>query len=155
MERKRSKGVTVLGVLTIIFSLTSIPAWNYKDFSTIYNSFPHFIILILFIYTILYVPLGIIAGIGILKLNNIARKLAITITAINLFIFVLTVFGLDGIKAFIQKEYQGVNLTNIIPEATFLNICLGVIYFGFTIGFIYEIIYLYFFTRPKIKEQFK
>jgi len=136
MEKKRSKGVTVFGILLIcspliislvavilLLTFTSIPLKFFLK-ATIKTWMSN--------YSILIFLAKIFLGVGVLKLKEWARKLVIVFAGVGL-------FGLL-INCYIKSDIIFTdNLTLVIMLLSFIEVSL----------------FLYFFTRPKVKEQFK
>ena len=125
MEKKRSKGITILGWYFIIFSIFGFLGNLYFFIGT-----PPLEILLkwLFLVQALGSLLLLFIGINILKLKELWRKIAICYFAyILLLIISISFYSKDIIT-------------------TLLKHVLEIIIWSFII---------YFITRPKVKEQFK
>jgi len=133
MEKKRSKGITLVAIFSIMVGLYFL----YEKHSGIHY-LPQLIeakqwlvlsgILIDFLY--------IIAGIGLLRRLNWSRKLFIFIT----FVFLIGV---------IRSSFYLIMNDMIAQYSPILMVRLFMI---MSILFVFSLIYL---TRPKVKEQFK
>ncbi|NQT22178.1 MAG: hypothetical protein HQ579_01935 [Candidatus Omnitrophica bacterium] len=178
MDKKRSKGVTFLGWFFIVTSLLSMltllsPKHYIKLQGSLYNQ-------IEFLYFTIVPFFCLFAGIYILKLKNWARKLGILIYSVSLvftitqFIFIGSSMQKESFREFMQEgmglkieaqkqeiikkykpEYQQEaiqnreKMSNVIIEV--LPIFLYVI---MSLVIVWNAFIIYFFTRPKVKEQF-
>jgi len=130
MFRKRSIGVTIFGFLIVIGGIIGF-FWNFIFYLYLYRFGDIRIVLLrtFVIFCNTMIILSIIYGIGILRLKEWARKMAIIVSAAILIIYPLLIFIFN--VSFVR-----------------LNILAIVITLGFPLGIIY------FFTRPNIKKQF-
>ena len=126
MKKKRSVGVTAFGIIGIILSLSFLI--NFNMGSLIWT------ICFLFLYFYL------------LKLKNWARLWLIIINGvpvvISIIINILFLFSLSGSKIAILFK-------NAFPKNTILALIITIIVHFYLLGF------LIFFTRSKVKEQFR
>ena len=134
MEKKRSVGLIIFGILALITPILL-----------------HFGILLLFFRAItlfklnplgfilnrLYMLSWLIAGVGILALKIWARKLVIALSLIGI---LGTVFVMWIIFPLILEEKATIELMGILH-------CLAVS--------LYYLIFTFYFTRNKVKDQFK
>lgn len=168
---KRPAGVTILGILIIIGSVLSLlsaqEAWKYNP--PISN----------YLYVIV-VPLSIVVGVFLLKLKNWARLAIIVISIIvSVETLITAPHALNMIKEydmsrFKKSFYDGIERgqKNRKPDApemtkqqiealeqkamTFVKKGIG-IYMMVMLMFslIFNCIAIFYFTRPKVKEQFQ
>jgi branched-subunit amino acid ABC-type transport system permease component len=180
MEKRRSKGVTIFGVIYLLGSIfNSIALFgsicSYYWFKNAQNlpfafNLPWWYPIFAFVLLIIMIG-GIIVSIGVLKLLPWARILIIILATFGLlagfinkpsmsFRQVATVEiqpdeEASRIKAKLGKQMEKIPpmseaiTLNINTAITTANIFLIIIYFSFLGGSIY------FFTRPKVREQFK
>ena len=129
MRNKRSRGVTFFGWFFIIVSILSIlTTFDVKATRRLIQDYGFLFSLFSLLADMAY----LVAGIYLLKLSEIARKSIILLGIISL-IAVPYFFIFDG------KKHAG-NYAWIAAAFVFV---------------ILEVIPLYFFTRPEVKEQFK
>jgi len=131
MEKKRSKGITILASIIIISGVISISL----SLLTIYR-YPRFIPS--FLYVISWGTLIIASGIGLLKLKKWARILTLILVAIKMPQICI------GSFTDVQRMF-----TNPVAIGTIMA-AIGITLVSLMPG----IIVLYYFTRPKVKEQF-
>jgi hypothetical protein len=158
--RRRSIGVTVFSFLLIASSIMHVHklivdvAW-YAD---TYSYMPAWMILLRYSFSWLQRVLGILAAVGLLALNDAARKLAI---AIGIFT-ILTVYWKHPYIAykahaeFLDDRFgllfhqlgapAGFKISSYTMAAVVLNGSLDVIFCATLI---------YFLTRPVVRDQFK
>ena len=77
MEKKRSKGVTIFGILIIVGSLYQVLGLRFSDYRFLFQPLPEGVIMLRFSISAILLILGIITGIGLLGLKNIFRKIAL------------------------------------------------------------------------------
>lgn len=146
MDRKRSVGVTIISGVEILFSLPKfLSIFFIGSLSSIFNLW-NFICIFLIPFTIF------ITGMLTYKLNKIGRQ-----TNIILGIIMLTL----SIPHIINPIARPTLLRSIGSSfAQFLEPTYGFLPFSFDFYIIktlpiLSVILIYFFTRPKVKEQFK
>lgn len=165
MERKRSKGVTFWGWAFIILSAIGLlleirPHAEYQIYGIGFRFFS-------IISSVAY----LICGIFILKLNEIARKAVIILGIISILsipIYLKPIINKGSSESIYIKqkiriteqmkpEYQQKALEDLAKTRKITEKILPIVFiviFG-TPLLILELIPIYFFTRPKVKEQFK
>lgn len=159
MERKRSRGVTIFAWLMIILNIiVLLSSFDFKTMFECFKSFPRLLIWGMVFYGIISSLLGIFSGFGLLRLKDLARQIGIVINSIDL-LFGLPVFffSLNDIMQYsynsavstIAKSPTGLDI-NMVTNSIFYSII-----FMSWVLFILSLSFIYFFTRPKIKEQFK
>ena len=155
MEKKRSIGVTIFAWLIIIVSgLLLLGSFDFKAHTKLFQSFPKNLNICLFAYGIASLAIGVIAGIGLIRLKEIMRKVIVGINLLDVLSGIpVLLFSLNDIKQYAYRAAAETNsqvsidvLANI---AFYIIICFAI----FTIAF--SMLIIYFFTRPKVKEQFK
>ncbi|MFC1548922.1 hypothetical protein ACFL5E_03075 [Candidatus Omnitrophota bacterium] len=144
-----SKGVRVCGIAIIVFGIYNLLGVGaYKQFSMMFQPLPKIIILSLYLFTVFYGICGVYCGTKILRLEDWARKVIVALTTINVISSLLlnrTVMA--NFKVFIQTEQS-----RVPPEiASDIYIYAVVLTAVVTI---FELSIIYFFTRPKVIEQF-
>ncbi len=174
MDKKRSKGVTIFGIIFIIFGLIGLLSSACPKGAATCSLYSRPL------FSLLSSGLGIVSGIFILRLKEWARKLEIILRLALIVLFIPSLFGFSKInkmiaspdakqeleKAFaasmqdnfkmykpeyqeqIRREYES-NYNSIIK-------ILPIIMFVFwSLALIWYIAIIYFFTRPRVREQFK
>lgn len=164
MEKKRSKGVTFWGWVFIIFAIIGLlSVINPKQQIQFYG------IGMLFLHVITSLAY-LICGIYLLKLNNSARKAAIILGIISIIVIpvylkpLLTQMNSDDyylkkkqlIIEQMKPEFQQKALTNLEKgrEISKKGLPILIMVIVALPWLIFELIPIYFFTRPKVKEQF-
>jgi hypothetical protein len=155
---KRSKGVTILAWVSIIFcSLALLGSFDIQGMFKAYQSFSRGWIIALVIYGFLSSIIGIVAGIGILKLRDVMRKIKVGINVLD-FIIGVPVYFLSFESA--KKYYYETAIAELgkHPELNpdvFQNL-IGTSYMLIVvIALALTILNIYFFTHPKVKAQFR
>jgi len=142
MEKKRSVGVTLLGIIFILLGLPSLLIALLAGISGYYGKGLKLLIDIFMRIIFIGTPGALIfSGIGLLSLKKWGRICAI-ITAIAISL-VLCGYGIAG---FIVKS-SSIDKSCISWDISFTRFC-----FFSALFFLLVIFYL---TRPKVKEQFK
>jgi hypothetical protein len=130
MEKKRSVGVTVFGILFIVQSIIILILAVIEYLVTASygaTAFP--------VARLIYIILLLLVGLGLLGLKSWAEKLILFII-VPLFVIALPYFQFIKLKGL---DTPKINLARFIEA----------------IRILYGMLLLYFFTRPKVKEQFK
>ena len=126
MEKKRSKGVTILSIAIILYSLLFILA--FLIFPLIQNGKPQEMPLLLVVFCLL------VSSFAILKLKPWSRYWIIVLMS--------GVIGRSLVSILlVYFRGQGVSIQNVVAE--------------YGIDWVMAISSIYFLTRPKVKEQFK
>jgi hypothetical protein len=157
---RRSTGVTVFAFLLIVSSIMHIHKLivNVSWYVDTYSYLPPWLIVLRYSFSWLQRALGILAAVGLLALNDTARKLAI---AIGIFT-ILTIYWKHPYIAykahteFLDSRFgllfhqlgapAGFKISSYAMAAVVLNCALDVMFCG---------ILIYFLTRPVVKKQFK
>ena len=159
MEKKISKGVKIFAWLMIVLNIIMfLSALDYKTFFDCFRSFDKNFIILMIVYSILASIIGIIAGIGLLRLNEAMRKIGIVINSLDfLFGVPLFYFALRDIKQYSYAIVLSQGLEEIIKSDinSFANVIFYSIVFISYVTFGLNLLLIFFFTRPKVKEQFK
>jgi len=156
MEKKRSVGVMVIGIIMLVYSGQCLIIWR-EDLKCLFNPLGWIMAFILS-HHILDGFIYMVAGVFIFMQRNWARKFAI-VSSIILFLAYLP----TAIKALIiPAAFDPSNFFYIQPEifgvsayssASFFSIALAV---GMTyIPLILYCFFIFYLTRPNVKEQFK
>lgn len=147
---KRSRGVTIIAWIIILWAVLALPGvldlkGNFKEQAPYVAPWANHI---LNIYSLTYVIIQIVIGIGLLRLKRWARKGILILFIIGLFeLFIRTPFVLNTLP--IPPEIPRGELTDIIKhgmvkDVLFFIILMGCSYFGM----------IFFFMRPSVKQQF-
>lgn len=164
MERKRSAGVTILGIVFIIFGFFGLlnvlrPQQSIQFYG-----------IAVFVFSAAISITTLICGIFILKLEERARKTAILLSVASIIFIpiylksIISAFNnaeiLERQKAAIiqqyKPEYQQKMLADLeeaqkISKKVLPFFIMGIGIFQLSLG----LIPIYFFTRPKVREQFQ
>lgn len=158
-NKKCSTGVAVFGWLMIIINaFLLLAALNIKGFFEAYKFLHKNFVIALYTYSIISAVTAIVAGIGILKLKEILRKIGVFINSLDVLQGIpLFFFTVKGLKEYFYTETISAMPPEVPQSATTM---VANISFYFTVILIWgliglSILFIYFFTRPKVKEQFK
>jgi len=157
-KKKRSKGVTIFVWLMLVVGVGTMLGLDSKTFFATYKFLPQGMTLALYGYSIISVIVGFVSIIGILWLRDGMRKAAIVINALDVLSGLPFFFCIKGLR---QSTYEMAQTT--IKEHSFQFMSLDelakVEFYSTLISafgvMILSLIFIWFFTRPKVKEQFK
>jgi len=170
MEEKRSAGVTILGWLFIIGGVFGLLGnINAKNYFQIMGT--GLLAYLTFFLSIAIAFGNIVGGMFILKLKSWARKLAIILCLVNivlvLFNFKLVPASLSKVEETYKKdqqliyekykpEYQQQALEQLRKTKELTDKATQMVMPIMTaIAVVWNIFIIYFFTRPKVQEQFE
>ena len=145
MDKKRSKGVTILAWLsfmTVLFGLLTF--FNYEHRVARWEGIHHITLPLSYHYTVISNNIftmvsGLIAWITLLKLVKWARIYMIVLSAINI-VYDIAFWFVFNISHFVMQSK---------PEGQTM------LYLMYLLVILWQVFIIYFFTRPKVKEQFK
>lgn len=150
---KISKEIIVLSVIIILYSIPGMPTSSFDSYASRLRHLPEQLIWVRFIFSIAIRLALLISGIGILFRRNIFRKVVLFISFFTIF----TVYWKHPViyfkKFFISNLSQGALSVELLSRVNFMSwICVIICYI---VDISVALCLIYFFTRPKIKEQFK
>lgn len=183
-KKKRSVGVTIMGVMLIVWaSFEILGLLNFKEYVANCLRFETGLMgYIKIVYGVIGTIAGLIAGIYILKLRNWARKLIIALGIIAICFTAWEIYrdssnqrSIKDLRIFLEEkmdeemdaivqksveklkpEYQE---EHIQKQKTMINTIVEFIpifyYVALAVIFLWNLLIIFFFTRPKVKEQFK
>ena len=155
MEKKRSIGVTVFGILCIIYTLLhfSMPLSLLKEAMSFVmgkmSTSPFNMVVLVAMSIISWGELigFFVGGIGVLRLASWGRRLVIIAAILGIFAWAYA--GILGGK------YTVENKTSLFPFQLSDTLIFISGFIGTMICSIFNLLCIFFFTRPKVKEQFK
>lgn len=158
VQKRRSRGVTICGVALILLSLNTIIALlDFNYYLYLFQYLPKELIIFRYFISWMDRSIEFILGVGILCLNDMARKLLIA-TRIFIIVTIHLKHPLQGLGNHIQHlgreglinikylEAQGISFQKLTWMGT-----MGACAFDILIA----LFLIYFFTRPKIRAQFQ
>jgi hypothetical protein len=150
VEKKRSVGVTIFACFFIIGGiLTIIGIVKPKNASLhIQRGMPSIIL------GYISAIFDLICGIYLLKLKSWARKLAIILGAAHLIPMLLFLKIAGPINTEVMKSTMVARGYTQMQQKQFDSFASTVLMIVVAIGIIWNLSIIYFFTRPKVKEQF-
>lgn len=160
MRNIRSKGVTILAWSMIIVNIfLLLAAFDFNKIAECYRSFGQSLIVVIIVYSVLSALIGIVAGFGILKLKEIMRKTAVIINSLDVVIGITLLFvSINDLKQYcysvVVTGYDE-TLANIISLNTLVNLTFYITISVYLFFMALSLLYIFFFSRPKVKEQFK
>ncbi len=155
MEKKRSRGVTILAVLLILGCLSQLSI-SYASYKWLFQPLPQRIILAHYYLMKIILILGITCAVGIFYLKDIFRKIAIYLSLFTLFSYLIEfpVFILRNVPAYIEEQIYNAFMQGYFTPPVRVLIW-GLFIAGWVIDICFALFWIYFFTRPRVKEQFK
>ena len=158
MEKKRSKVIIIFGILIIVSSLLQMHklVFEYERCrEVILACLPEWLVAVRYCFSWFQRILGLTIAIGILRLNNTLRKLGIVFG-----IFVIcTVYWKHPYPAFLSHanylDQQVGQLLAAAPGITFSSLTRISMIGHCILDIVFWSIFIYYFTRPIVKEQFK
>ncbi|MFH1889110.1 MAG: hypothetical protein ABH806_03360 [Candidatus Omnitrophota bacterium] len=159
MEKKRSKGVLIFAWLMIIVNAYALlSSLNFqRNFFDIYLSFPKGLNIVLIAYSILASVIGVIAGFGILKLKEIMRRISVVINGVDILVGLpVLLFSLNDIREYTYSVAASLAATDpMMPVYTLASVSFYTTVLLIMFSYCFNLLLIFFFTRPKVKEQFK
>ena len=148
MER-RASGISFFGAAHIIYGIINLFGLNnYKDFKNLLTGYPNALIFLIYGFGIFYGIMCIFCGTKILKLEDWARGTAVILVIISLFLGLFTnPVALKNVRILYE---QGQQLGGASLDAVIRGFILFAVIFT-----LYELAFVFYFTRGKVKEQFK
>ena len=159
LSGRRSKGVTIFAFLFIMSSFIHINKFivDLQWYADTYSYMPPWLMLTRYTFSRFQRVLGVLAAVGILALNEAARKLLIAIEVFT----ILTInwkHPYEGYKAHTDflDGYLGPMLHQLGTPAGFKisAYALPAAIVNRVLDVIFCLIVIYFFTRPSVKKQF-
>jgi hypothetical protein len=155
MPTVRSKGVTVWGYLLVLGSLFQIGvliSGGYEHYAYLHQEYGPETILIRYWVSWAIKIAGLIAGIGVLKLNDWCRKLAV----FNSLFIILTITLKHTYAAYsLHTRYLDHTIGGLFPGVSFASLTWPALIIQRAIDIIFGLLLIYFFTRPQVRKQFK
>lgn len=154
MQKKMSKGIIIFSILICLLSL-----WDFKtniSFSRYYHLLQPLsekLILLRYVFSLSLRIVLFISGIGVLFLKDIFRKIILFIS----FFTIATIYWKHPMICFRNVvdslSAQGAFTPDVPLTPNALIWILFAINYAIDIGF--SLCLIYYFTRPRVKEQFK
>ncbi|GEM_PF-1930097 len=147
---ERSRGITIYGTVIIIFGAYNlIGIGSYKQFSMMFQPLSSVLIIALYMFTILYGICGVYCGIRILKLEDWARQVIVGLAAVSVISgLLLNRMVMSNFRDFLLSEQSGISPELIEPVYRYTVLLSALIT-------VFELSVIYFFTRPKVVNQFR
>lgn len=143
-----NKAIRIFAIIFIIYGIINLFGLaNFNDFKELLSGIPQPFIFLIYAFGICYGIMCIICGSKILRLEEWARKTAVILVLISLILGVFTSpIMMRNLRSFYATQLeQASNIDTLMRGAAFLAII-------FTI---FELSFAYYFTRSRIKGQFK
>lgn len=162
MNSKRSIGVTIFAIILISDSLLQmIELLYFQHYKNTFQFLSDEIILFRYFVSWTLRITGLISGIGILFLKNTFRKFGL-----SLFIFtIITIYwkypslAFKNDAVYLDQFLKDYGCYPIVIKGygtlTFSSLANGTAIFARVLGVLYAALFIYYFTRPKVKRQFK
>jgi hypothetical protein len=155
----KNKGIKIFAWLLIILNIfIFLLSLNFKSYFDCLRSFHKNFIIGVISYSILSSVAGIIVGLGLLRLKNVMRKIGIGINSLDLLLGILLFFiSLSDVR---QYSYT-IAVSELAKRPirtdvyTLANIIFYITVFANWIVLAINLLFVVFFTRPGVKQQFK
>ena len=151
----RLHGVTFFGWMLILGSIYQILILyfaGYDHYSYLHQEYLPKVIFMRYTFSWVIKIAGFILGVGILKLNEPCRKLAI----MNSLVIVLTVHLKHTYFAYsLHTKYLDHVFGDIYPGVTFSSLTWPSLIIQRSIDVIFGLLFIYYFTRPRVRRQFQ
>ncbi|MCK4463053.1 MAG: hypothetical protein KAU58_01945 [Candidatus Omnitrophica bacterium] len=142
-------GIRIFAAAHIIYGIINLfGLGNYKDFKNLLTGYPNAVIFLIYGFGIIYGIMCIFCGSKILKLEDWARRTAVMLVIVSLFLGLFTnPVALKNIRTFYGygQQFGGADIDTVIKSFLLFAII-------FTL---YELAFVFYFTRSKIKGLFK
>jgi len=158
MKNRRPKGVIIFGVLIIVSSLIHIHLlvsqydWYRENMLT---CMPEWLVVVRHCFSLFQRILGLTIAVGILRSKNIFRKLGIALGVFT----ICTLYWKHPYSAFLRHtnylDQQFGHLLTAAPGITFSSLALISLIVHYILDIAFWGIFIYYFTRPKVKVQFR
>ena len=155
---KRSPGVLVLALLFILGALIQLTSGKFDDYKIFFQPLPEKIIIVCYFFIKILLVLGIVSGIGMLFMKNIFRKIAVFLSWYTIFSYLVEgpFFIFRNVPKYINDLSLNISAQTKSVSLSFISGLLwNFIIVGWIVDFSFAILIIYFFTRPKVKEQFR
>ena len=154
VKKKRPSGVTLLGVLLILGSIYKLWGFlNYEYYRMMFAQLSEKAILLRHFGSVALRLLGLIIATGILLLNNLSRKLFITVSVLTLIFlyFKHPFFVFDNISRHTEQLFFH---KTVVTELTYPWRPWVSLVFNYAMDIIFSCSAIYYLTRPQVKEHF-
>lgn len=159
MGENASKGVRIFAWLLIILNFfIFVFSFNFKGTFDCLKSFHRNFVIAAIFYSLLSSLVGIMVGAGLLKLKNTARLSGIALNGLDLFIGTILFFlSLADVREYsyamavseIAKSMTRLDIQTIFRVIFYSTIMMNWAVLGI------NLLFIYFFTRPAVRNQFK
>ena len=158
MRENVPRGIKILGGLFIISSLIQMHALlNFEWYKEVYRYLPGSLMIMRYSFSWIQRILGISAGIGLLYLNELSRKILLCISVFS----ILTLYWKHPFIAFqYHTEYLDRELGFLfshtgLPHISFSSLVLPSLIVQDLSDILFNGVVIYYLTRPKVKAMFK
>ncbi|OGW76093.1 MAG: hypothetical protein A2Z72_01885 [Omnitrophica bacterium RBG_13_46_9] len=147
MER-HSSGIKIFAIALVIYGvITLLGLGSYSDFKLLCKGFPQAVIFIIYIFAVGYGILGILCGSRILRMEEWARKTAVMLVLMSLLLgLLMNPVMFRNLEGFYAEKGQAAAGLDLIIKSYILSTII------FTL---FELSFVYYFTRTRIKELFR
>jgi len=135
------------GILIIYGGFNLLGLVNYNDFKELCYGIPPLIVILIYIFSVIYSIICIKCGHSMLKFENWARKTAVffVIASLMVGVFVTPIMTKNLSSVYSKKGVsKKMNVDEAVKSALFFSLL-------FTF---YEMAFVFYFTRVKVKEKF-
>jgi len=145
---KPVRGIRIFGFMLVAYGiLTLLGLGSYSDFKLLLKGLSDVFILSIYAFSVGYGILCVLCGTRILRLEEWARKTAVKLVLISLLL------GLF-LNTTVFRNLENVYALKESAELTLDTVRKSYVVFG-VIFTLFELSFIYYFTRPAVKAQFK
>ena len=154
--KKRSKGVIIFAILIILNTFFNSRGLQLNNFRIFFEGLPEKLIFFRFCISIGICFLSILSSIGILLLRDFFRKTALFVAGFAIYVHLVegTIFGIKAYSKVIEQE-AAINAADRLSEIFLIRLMWTYAIADTLIELAFLIALIYFFTRHKVKQQFK
>ncbi|TRZ95582.1 hypothetical protein D4R78_02865 [bacterium] len=157
-KRKIPLGITLFGLWVILTSLLWIIVWsfNFNYYRYLFSPIPAWMIGIRYACAMSLRVLGFFTGLGVLRLSNNFRKVAIGILIFNASAIYWRhpYYAFRNHSAYLDRLFQNSHIA--IPFSPSFSSLTGIsVITACAIDIIFSLCFIYYFTRQRIKNLFR
>jgi len=149
---KISKGLIIFSILIILYALHGMPPFSFSSYYIKFRPEPEKIIFIRYIFSLAVRAALLVSGAGILWRKDIFRKVILGVS----FFTIATIYWKHPVICFkrvlMWKVAQGILPAEVIPRIDMLARVSALI--CSSVDIVFALCLIYYFTRPKVKQQF-
>jgi hypothetical protein len=153
MKNRISKGIVIFSILILLRSIWDLNIYiSFSHYRSLFYFLPEKVLLIRYVFSVALRIALFVSGAGILFRRDIFRKILLFIS----FFTIATIYWKHPVACFrnivMSLIAQGAFPADLIPMSDTIIWALVAVNYAIDIGF--SLCLIYYFTRPKVREQF-